>query len=162
MNESFYLHQLFHCFEDVFLLFSMVSMHPVIPVVFHRFWLTCECSLICICFVDFIDSERAGRRAGMEWCTLTYFTRLDQKSPTEEEGLDASEQIAACPREWAREVEMWDMLQNRAFAEPSKKWCPFRTADGGKTYFPHVRKRWLAGWLAGLAGVGRGAGIVRR
>ena len=145
----------------MFLLFSMVSMHPVIPVVFHRFFkLIFVCLLIYICFVGFVDSERAGRRAGLEWCTLTYFTRLDQKSPREEEGPDVSEQInRSLPTgmgRGSRNVGKIELSQSR------QKMITFRTADGGKTYFPHVRKRWLAGWLAGLAGVGRGAGIVRR
>ena len=56
----------------------------------------------------------------------------------------------------AREVRMWDMLQNRAFAESSKKkGCPSRIADGRKPYF-YVRKRMLAGWLAGVVGLGGG------
>ena len=37
------------------------------PIVFQCFRLILECSLIYNLFIDFIDTERAGERAGLEW-----------------------------------------------------------------------------------------------
>ena len=63
--------------------------------------------MIFIYFIDFIDSERARRRAGLERCTCTYFTSQNKKiGESQDEGPFVSEQIAVCLRERPREVRM--------------------------------------------------------
>ena len=142
------------CVSFVFHGFHASSDSRRIPSFLIDLWVFVDLHLFCWFYWFWEDREEGW--AGVVHIDIFYTLRPKNG---ERGRRPVSEQIAACPREWAGEVEMW---AKSSFRRAVKKWCPFRTADGGKTYFPHVRKRWLAGWLAGLAGVGRGAGIVRR
>ena len=114
----------------VFVWLSWISSDSqCIPLFFDCFF---ECSMIFIYFVDFIDSERARRRAGLVHM-YTFYKPKSKIGESRAEGPDVSEQIAVCLRErpGKSECETWGKIE----LSQTKHGCPFRIADGRKPYF---------------------------
>ena len=150
INCSLVLKMCFCCFVWL----SWISSDSQCIPLFFR--LIFECSMIFIYFVDFIDSERARRRAGLERCACTFFTSLNQKS--ERAGKKAQTSVSKSQFAYGKGQGSQNVrhVPKSSFRSVVQKMdVRFGLRTGRKPYF-YVRKRMLAGWLAGVVAVGSG------